>query len=576
MVSGTRPATPDLALRPWQSRPTAPGSAPIAPWGPAARWWRGNLRLRVITTTVLLGLPLAALLGSILYQQIANGLVAQAVDSAQRDAAQQVSLAQEAFDSTDRRDDAGLNDVAGNQVRSMAGPSLEDGRQVVFLPALGNDRGSVVNPITVGVDADELPADLQPAIRDDPENQQVVVVPVSLSGTDVPVTSVAVGSRMILPRAGPYDLVLVYPMIREQETLDLVRQLFLATGLGLVLLVVGLGWLATRMVTAPVSRAAAVSQQLAQGHLDERLEVHGTDELARLAASFNTMADSIQLQIRELRSLSQLQQRFVSDVSHELRTPLTTIRMAGEVIHSSRDDFSEPVARSAELLQQELDRFEDLLGELLEISRFDSGAVTLERHLEDIVALVAAVVDGVATLAERLGPPVRLLAPRTPDRSGLAEVPVLMDGRRISRIVRNLLNNALEHGEGRPVTVTVAATEHVVAVSVRDRGIGLDEEQLARVFDRFWRADPSRQRTTGGTGLGLAIAQEDARVHGGWLQVSSEPGHGACFRLVLPRQAPYVIAERPPPVPVATADRPEPDDVVPPVVLALAPREDSP
>ena len=547
----------------------SPGQPAAAP--ALVRWWRGNLRLRVISTTVVLGLLLAALLGTILYRQIAEGLVAQAVDSAQRDAAQQVALAQEAFDSTDRRDDAGLNHFANDQMLSMAGTSPEDGRQVLFVPSTSNDRGTLVTPIVVGVAAEDLPEALREAIEEDPENQQVVVVPVSVAGHELPVTSVAVGSRITLPRAGPYDLVLVYPMVREQETLDLVRQLFIAAGLGLTALVAGLGWLATRMVTRPVARAAAVSQQLAQGHLDERLVVEGNDELASLATSFNTMADSIQLQIRELRSLSQLQQRFVSDVSHELRTPLTTIRMAGEVLHSSRDEFPEPLARSAELLQQELDRFEELLGELLEISRFDAGAVTLERHDEDMVALVEAAVEGVETLAARLGSPVEV---RVAHRDRGAPLSVLMDGRRISRVLRNLLNNALEHGEGRPVTVTVAATNHVVAVSVRDHGIGLDEDQLKKVFDRFWRADPSRQRTTGGTGLGLAIAVEDARVHGGWLQVSSRPGDGACFRLVLPRSGTYVIAEAPPPVPLPTSGRPDPDGSVPPVVLALATREE--
>jgi two-component system sensor histidine kinase MtrB len=228
------------------------------------------------------------------------------------------------------------------------------------------------------------------------------------------------------------------------------------------------------------------------------------------------------------------------------------------------------VARSAELLQQELDRFEELLSELLEISRFDSGAATVERHPEDLGALVRAAVDGVSTLASRLSTPVEVRAPEGP-------VPTLMDGRRISRVLRNLLSNAIEHGEGRPVVVTVAVTDEVAAVSVRDHGIGLDEEQQAHVFDRFWRADPARNRTTGGNGLGLAIATEDARVHGGWLQVGSAPGKGTCFRLVLPRHATYVIAEVPPPVPPppGAAGGVDLDDVVPPVVLALASRQET-
>lgn len=551
MASDTRPGTPD----------------PVATGRHLLTWWRGSLRARVITSTVLLGSLLAILLGSLLYQQVSRGLVEQAIDSAERDASQQVANAQQAFDSTDRRDDSGLRGLAEEQIQSMSGPSAEDGRRVHLLPALGNDSG-VVERMATGVAAEDIPVSLQEAIAADPANQQVLVTPVSLGEGQDRATAVVVGSRVSLLRAGPYDLVLVYPLLREQETLDLVRQLFLLGGLGLVALVVGLALLATRMVTRPVEEVAKASQEVAQGHLDERLPVVGNDEIAQLATSFNTMADSIQHQIRELRSLSQLQQRFVSDVSHELRTPLTTMRMAGDVLHASREDFTAPVARSAELLDQEMDRFEDLLAELLEISRFDSGAVTVERHEEDILPTVRAAVQGVETLAAKVGTLLRL---HLPDE----RVEVCMDGRRISRILRNLLTNAVEHGEGRPVDVTVACTPQVVVVSVRDHGIGLTEEQRHQVFDRFWRADPARTRTTGGTGLGLAIAVEDARVHGGWLQVGSEPGRGACFRLVLPRTHTYVIAEEPPPVPAdRDLDGRATDGVVPPVVLALATRED--
>lgn len=569
MVSVTRPATPEVAAAEAPPREggelTAGADLPPPPsGGPLLAWWHGSLRVRVITTTLAVGLAMGAMLGTVLFQQIAEGLVAQAIDSAQVDASQQVALAQEAIDSTDRRDDTGLTNAANDQVRAMAGSDPQVGRRVLLLPALDNDRGSPVQGMSSGgASAADLPEALQAALVTDPSTQQVVVVPMDLVGQEEPVTSVVVASRISLLRAGAYDLVLVYPLVREQETLALVRQLFTLAGLGLTLLVAGVGWLATRMVTRPVEEAAGVSHQLALGHLDERLPVRGTDELAQLATSFNTMADSIQLQIRELRSLSQLQQRFVSDVSHELRTPLTTIRMAGEILHASREDFTAPVARSAELLQQELDRFEDLLTELIEISRYDSGAATIERHQEDVVALVHAAVDGVSTLARRVGSELTVRSPGTP-------VPVLMDGRRVSRVLRNLLANAVEHGEGRPVVVTVAANEQVVAVSVRDHGIGLDEQQQAHVFDRFWRADPSRDRTTGGTGLGLAIAQEDARVHGGWLQVGSALGVGTCFRFVLPRQGAYVIAEPPPPVGPPTPGEADHDHVVPHVVLALA------
>ncbi|WP_134772683.1 MtrAB system histidine kinase MtrB [Ornithinimicrobium flavum] len=511
---------------------------------------------------MLVGTVLALLLGTFLYQRVARGLVEQAVDNAQRDAAQQVSQAQEAFDSTDRTDDFGLRTLAREQIDTMVGTSADDGRRVLLLPALENDPAPVVEAMWIGLSTPQAPPGLQEAVSADPENQQTIVVPVALDGQETPVTATVIGSRVTLPRAGAYDLLLVYSLEREQQTLALVRQLFLGGGGGLVLLMAGLAVVATRMVTRPVAKVAHVSQQLARGMLDERVPVHGHDEIAQLATSFNTMADSLQHQIRELRSLSQLQQRFVSDVSHELRTPLTTMRMAADVLHSSREDFPLPVARSAELLDQELDRFEELLSELLEISRFDSGAVTLERHEEDLVALVQAAVDGVRPLADRLGSELVLHLPAAP-------VPVQMDGRRISRVLRNLLTNAVEHGEGRPVEVVVAATPQVASCSVRDHGIGLTTDQQQHVFDRFWRADTSRARTTGGTGLGLAIALEDARVHGGWLQVGSAPGQGACFRLLLPRSATYVIADEPAPVPPpAPAPSPAPHEVRAPVPVA--------
>jgi two-component system sensor histidine kinase MtrB len=242
------------------------------------------------------------------------------------------------------------------------------------------------------------------------------------------------------------------------------------------------------------------------------------------------MAESLQLKIGQLEDLSRVQRRFVSDVSHELRTPLTTVRMAADVLHESRGAFDQATARSAELLQNQLDRFEALLADLLEISRFDAGAATLEPIHGDLRDTVASVVEALAPVAERNGTPVRVHAPKTP-------VMADFDPRRVDRILRNLLANAIEHGESRPVDIAVAGADDVVAVSVRDHGTGLRPGESSLVFNRFWRADPARVRSIGGTGLGLPIALEDARLHGGWLQAWGEPGEGANFRLTLPRRA---------------------------------------
>ena len=166
--------------------------------------------MRVTTTTVLIGVVLAGLLGSVLYQQIAAGLVQQGMDSAQRDAAQQVALFQDAFDATDRRDDSGLREAAYEQVRSLAGAG-PDGRRALLLPALSNDRGAIVEGMELGVVASEIPEALLLAVDQDPENQQVVVVPVTLTGEEETVAAVLVASRVTLLRAGSYDLVLAYP-----------------------------------------------------------------------------------------------------------------------------------------------------------------------------------------------------------------------------------------------------------------------------------------------------------------------------------------------------------------------------
>jgi two-component system sensor histidine kinase MtrB len=272
-----------------------------------------------------------------------------------------------------------------------------------------------------------------------------------------------------------------------------------------------------------------VSEKIAEGQLEERLPEEGEDELSTLARSFNKMADSLQRQLGELEDLSRVQQRFVSDVSHELRTPLTTIRLAGDVLYDQRETFPPATARTAELLHAQTERFETLLADLLEMSRYDAGAVTLELEPTNLVRLVEDAIAAVQPLADEKQTEIRLIAP-----GGYFEADV--DARRIRRVLQNLLGNAIDHGEAKPIDVYVDSDRDAVAIAVRDHGIGMAAGDLEHVFDRFWRADPSRQRSTGGTGLGLAISLEDASVHGGVLDVWSEPGRGSCFRLTLPRR----------------------------------------
>ncbi|AVT41385.1 two-component sensor histidine kinase [Plantactinospora sp. BB1] len=331
-------------------------------------------------------------------------------------------------------------------------------------------------------------------------------------------------------RLGQVELYYFVPLTRWDQIADGSRATVLATGFALVVLLGLLSGLVTRLVVNPVRVAARTAQRLSAGLLDQRMVVNGEDDLAMLASSFNQMATNLQRQIVRLEEMSRLQRRFTSDVSHELRTPLTTVRMAADLIYAERDEFDPAVTRTAELLHAELDRFEDLLTDLLEISRFDAGFAMLDAEPTDLVPVVHRVADRLESLATRCGTPLRVTVPETPV---IAEV----DPRRVERILRNLVGNAVEHGAGKPVAVVLAADETAVAITVRDHGVGLKPGEEKLVFNRFWRADPSRARQTGGTGLGLSISLEDARLHGGWLEAWGAPGEGAQFRLTLPARA---------------------------------------
>ncbi|MTA49090.1 MAG: HAMP domain-containing protein, partial [Actinobacteria bacterium] len=280
---------------------------------------------------------------------------------------------------------------------------------------------------------------------------------------------------------------------------------------------------------------AQVAEKFTEGDLTSRMQVSGEDELASLGRSFNEMALSIEQQIYRLQNLSQLQQRFVSDVSHELRTPLTTMRMAAEIIHDQRSTFDPVIARSAELLINQIDRFELLLSDLLEVSRFDANEVLLDFVNFDLTEVVKKTVD--------------YLHPSKVDQFQISmpNDPVRVDGdpRRIERILRNLVANAIDHGEGKPVQIEIAESEKEVAVSVRDFGMGFNESDAKKLFDRFWRADPSRARTSGGTGLGLSIALEDAKLHQGELLAWGKPNLGAHFVLTLPKRRGDLIQTHP-------------------------------
>jgi two-component system sensor histidine kinase MtrB len=510
------------------------------------RAWRSSLQVRIGAITMVVAGTVVVIVSLVLFSQIRDQLLRVKREAAIDQVRTGVFYAQSEV--------AGIATGDGATVRSTLN------RTVTQLKERGGAAGDfdVVMVYRTGTREtpaasrrfilDALPDDLRSDVASGGQSWKYHLVP-DASGEPQP--SLLVGAAVPSDAAGSerIELYYVFPLKQEAESLALIRSTVIILGVVLTVFVVGIGVLVTRLVVDPVRRAAGTAQRLAEGQLEQRMVVRGEDDLARLATSFNAMADSLQRQITQLEGLSQLQQRFTSDVSHELRTPLTTVQMAAEVLYEARGDFPPHVARSAELLRAELDRFEGLLTDLLEISRYDAGAAVLDSEPADLGALVARVVAGMYALAERHQ--TELVVNR-PDDDVIAEV----DARRVERVLRNLIGNAIEHGAARPVEITLATNRTAAAVTVRDLGVGLSSAEAQHVFDRFWRADPSRVRTVGGSGLGLSISLEDARLHRGWLQVWGQPGAGAQFRLTLPLSAGGELTSSPLPLRPAVLRRP--------------------
>ncbi|MGW1520046.1 MtrAB system histidine kinase MtrB [Streptomyces sp. NPDC001272] len=512
---------------------------------PAVRIWRRNIQLRVVAATLLMSLAVVLALGFVVIAQVSKGLLDAKEEAAQSQAAGGFAVAQEKANTPSASDGA---DAADNKVGRDASTwmnslvkQLASGGQTAFeVAALGAGTGEQA-PASQGVKGARASGNVDPTASVPPALRKAVnhntgtfktfsQIRYTAGTGKAPEPALVVGKRLTDINGDPYDLYYLFPLTQEEESLNLVKSTIATAGLFVVVLLSAIAWLVVRQIVTPVRMAAGIAERLSAGRLQERMKVTGEDDIARLGEAFNKMAQNLQNKIQQLEELSRMQRRFVSDVSHELRTPLTTVRMAADVIHDARVDFDPVTARSAELLAGQLDRFESLLADLLEISRFDAGAADLQAEPIDLRDVVRRVIDGAEPLAQHKGTRIRVLGDTQPV---IAEA----DARRVERVLRNLVVNAVEHGEGRDVVIRLASAGGAVAVAVRDYGVGLKPGEATRVFNRFWRADPARARTTGGTGLGLSIAVEDARLHGGWLQAWGEPGGGSQFRLTLPRTA---------------------------------------
>ena len=490
--------------------------------------------LRVIGTTLLASAFVMVLGGMLLMRQASDGVLEGKKQSALVESSVAVDTAQRRLQAADFSS-SNVNELLTQLTYEVAYRGSLGGQYHVVL------QGPVAESSSDQVRPASVPDELRRRVTESTSTDLLVtptLIQYSDGRPDEP--GFAVGASLSANDQTRFPMYLVFPLTQEVQTLDVLQRAVLTTGILLALLLAAIAALVSRQVVTPVRQARLAAEQIASGRLENRMEVRGTDDLASLAESMNNMAAELQRQITQLEELSRVQQRFVSDVSHELRTPLTTVQMAAQVLYDGRGEMDLVERRSAELLQDELERFESLLADLLEISRFDAGAVKLSLDPVDMVQVVADEVDAQQAFAHRSGTHLTIQE----DGPAIAEI----DVRRARRILRNLITNAIEHCEGEPIEVIVASGSKAVAVAVRDHGIGFEAGQAKQVFHRFWRADPSRNRTVGGTGLGLSIAMEDARLHGGWLNAWGRPNQGAQFRLTLPKRAGDVLEVSPLPV----------------------------
>ncbi|MEY3846733.1 MAG: hypothetical protein RJA66_1000 [Actinomycetota bacterium] len=511
----------------------------VASW--AIGLFRRSLQARAVLSTVVISGIALAVVGGFLSYSIGGGLYSTRQAQVLAESERAVVEVQNTFSSSSVSNEVALQTLMNTIVPSIESTGTTNSRRVALLRSPGQPAVQVLqSPISADLDTNLIPSELRAKVRNASGKILYQAVSIPAVGGDHP--GMVVGAPVQIPLAGNYEFYLVFDLNSEQQTLDFVQRTLVFGGLILLLMIGAISFFVTDWLVRPVRLAAEVSEQLSEGALDRRLPERGEDVLAVLARSFNKMAQSLQSQITQLASLSKMQQRFVSDVSHELRTPLTTIKLAGDMIFAGRETLSPPVKRSAELMHDQIERFETLLNDLLEISRYDAGAVTADLEMQDLNGVVGMAIAGIEPLATSKGSEILIDIPQ-------GSVEAEMDSRRIERLLRNLLANAIEHGEGKPILVAVGASESAVAVTVTDEGVGMSRVEVDRVFDRFWRADPARKRTTGGTGLGLAISLEDTHLHDGWLQVWAKPNEGASFRLTLPRRKGMIFTQSPLPLP---------------------------
>ena len=496
---------------------------------------RSSLQRRVVVASVVITLMAALGLSMVSMFSIRSGVVSQTYSQSRSEFIGQVKNAQISLDSSSVTNSVEYQRVIANLATTLHN---NGSKNLVGIYLVGKNNSGLISPVST---APNYVALVTSTMRDrvsQASTGKVYRQAIGIEREDRSQTPGAVfGSLLQVPVDGGLEMFAIYSYQDQQESLRTIQSTLEIT-CAVVSIIIGLlTWAVLRSIIRPIETVAAASQELANGDADSVHVIHDrNDEIGVLQHSFNTMSDSLSEKISALEEAEAAQRRFVSDVSHELRTPVTTIRMASDLLESRKGSFDHSTARTTELLSSQTKHFQHLLFDLLEISHYDAGSVVPDLSEIDVRDPVREALSDVAHIAQQKNAHLEAVLPDTPL---LAEV----DERRIARLLRNLLFNAIDFVDEGKIQLRLAATPDVVTLSVRDEGAGISPEHLRHIFDRFWRGDPSRSRLTGGTGLGLSIVKEDVAIHHGVINVRSCKGTGTWFLVTLPRRSAQDAAE---------------------------------
>ena len=383
----------------------------LNPFRAIHRLWVHSLQFRSVTSAGIMMLIAFIAVGTSLSNQIATSLFENKKNQALEETSKGFETVQRVLDPISAREDSEVRrtvkhnltvlDAGGDTQRRWVLVSLDQQSKKGFIPEQSSDNAPL--------DASVIPTDFKDTVRDSPGvfwEKTTLSEPGKSNGEPYP--ALIIGTSVSIPQNPNYGLFMVYDLSESESTIMYIN-VVLSTGFTvLLILVLSIVWFVTRLVVRPITSTAITAEKLAAGDLNRRVNIRGKHQAARLGISFNKMADSLQEQITQLERLSTLQQRFVSDVSHELRTPLSTVRLSSELLYDSRDTLNPVQSRSVELMHNQVDRFQALLSDLLEISRFDAGSAVLNIDAEDFMSVLNDVLVEVIPHLERTG--TRLIA----------------------------------------------------------------------------------------------------------------------------------------------------------------------